>query len=109
MKLFSSMLHALKRSTSKQSPAALHITEAVHLAGERTGKNTVPIPKQSEQHVTMRLAYASEDERYLEVRIEGKTIKIAKSRAHYILDGGEVLVTMTKKYAASRPELAGQQ
>jgi len=59
--------------------------------------------------VTMRLVYVGEDERYIKLLVGSKTLKIAKSRVQYVLDDGDVvLVTMTQRYANSRPELATQ-
>lgn len=65
------------------------------------------IPAKSE-HVTIRLAYAGEDTKYLRVNVAGKAYKVAKSRIQYVRHGDDVMVTMTRKYAASRPELVEQ-
>lgn len=66
------------------------------------------VPAKSE-HVTIRLAYAGEDTKYLKVKVAGKAYQIAKSRIQYVRLGDDVTVAMTRKYAASRPELVGQQ
>lgn len=48
--------------------------------------------------------------RYLRVKIDGKIFRLARSRIEYSFDDGDnAIVTMTRKYFASRPELAAQQ
>lgn len=118
MKFIARMLHAFERSTSPQSPAAPTETEVQHIAEVCHTRNDVAPAASTDksssqvkdvQHVTIRLIYAGEDTKYLKVVVGGKTLKIAKSRIQFVLEGDEVIVTMTKRYAASRPELVGQQ
>lgn len=43
--------------------------------------------------------------RYLRVKIDGKIFRLARSRIEYTFEGDNAIVTMTRKYFASRPEL----
>lgn len=58
--------------------------------------------------LTASFRFAGEDTKYVKVSVAGKVFSIAKSRAKYQVDGDEVTVTMTRRYAASRPELGVQ-
>jgi hypothetical protein len=117
MKFIARMLLALKRTTASNALApketkAPHIAEACPTVNDAAPAASLDNPSsqvKDEHQVTMRLAYAGEDAKYLKVEVAGKTIKIAKSRVQFELEGDEAVVTMTKRYAASRPELAGQQ
>ena len=106
MKQIDKLLHVLKSFKNR-------LTQA----GKITARDECPpdietasaeIPAKPE-HVTIRLTYAGEDTQYLKVKVGGKTRQIAKSRIKYHQDGVDVVVTMTRKYAASRPELVVQQ
>lgn len=118
MKLIAKILQALERFTTPQTSAAPTETEILYVAEACPTRNDVATavsPDKSssqvkdEQQVTMHLAFAGEDVKYLKVKVAGKTYKVAKSRIQYVRHGDDVMVTMTRKYAASRPELVGQQ
>ncbi|MDD5384551.1 MAG: hypothetical protein PHG89_06695 [Gallionella sp.] len=118
MRLIARMLQALERFTTPQTSAAPTETEILYVAEACSAINdaapAVSPDKPSsqvknEQQVTIHLAYAGEDAKYLRVKVAGKTYKVAKSRIQYVRHGDDVMVTMTHKYAASRPELVGQQ
>lgn len=102
MKLIYQLLHVLESFKNRQTQAG-----KINAKDERSPDiETVPteLPAKSE-HVTIRLTYAGEDTQYLKVKVGGKTRQIAKSRIQYRQDGADVVVTMTSRYAASRPEL----
>ncbi len=66
-------------------------------------------PEQHPDTLTTRFAFAGEDAKYVKVLVGDRAFSIAKSRAQYQIDGDEVTVTMTRRYAASRPELGIQE
>ena len=120
MKLYTAILHAIKRITGQQPSAVTSQTEIEHHIAEGCAKecvatpdsaSVIPNPVKVEQPgmVTMRFTFAGENERYLKVKVQGKIFQLAKSRVTYILSGIEVVVTMTSKYAASRQALVGLQ
>lgn len=102
MKLINQLLHVL--GSFKNQPTQEGIVEAKDESPPAVAIAPAEIPSKSE-HVTILLAYAGEDEKYLKVRVGSKILKIAKSRILYLQNGEEVVVTMTTRYAASRPEL----
>lgn len=111
MKLVARMLQALERFTAPPEKEVQHIAEACPAINDvvpaiSPDKSSSQV--KDEQLVTMQLAYAGEDAKYLKVITAGKTYKVAKSRIQYVRHGDDVMVTMTRKYAASRPELVAQ-
>lgn len=111
-------LHSIIERITGQQPSVATSQAAIehHLADGRAvaapnSPSVIPDQNKTEQHglVTMRFAFAGENERYLKVQVQGKIYQLAKSRVTYILDGSEVVVTMSRKYAFSRKELVGLQ
>ena len=114
-------LHSIiERITGQQPSAATSQTETEHIADVCANGSAVATPsrqdvipnqnKAEQQGIeVMRFAFAGENERYIKVKVQGKTYQLAKSRVTYILNGSEVVVTMSIKYAASRKELVGLQ
>ena len=108
-------LHSIiKRITgSKASPATSQTENTAEECAVATlnSPDVIPSLVKVEQQglVAMRFTFAGENERYLKVKVQGKIFQLAKSRVTYNLNGSEVVVTMTSKYAASRQELVGLQ
>lgn len=117
MKLIAKMLHAFDRATTPQAsaPPEKEVPHDAEFCPTINDVATAVSPDKSsskskdQQHVTIRLNYAGEDTKYLMVRVAGKKYKISLSRIRYVRHGDDVVVTMTRKYAASRPELAVTQ
>lgn len=111
-------LHGIIERITGQQPSAVTSQAAIehHLAEEcavatPSRQDVIPDQNKTEQQclVTMRFTFAGENERYIKVEVQGKIYQLAKSRVTYILNGSEVVVTMSSKYAASRQELVGLQ
>lgn len=111
-------LYQVERVARQQASARTNKTGVAHYAEESTDGWLVGTKAEldeafgrgkevqsSEERVTALLTFAGQDDRYVKVRVGEKVFSIAKSRAEYVVDGNEIVLTISRRYAASRPEL----
>jgi len=55
--------------------------------------------------ITVLFPFAGSDEKYVKVAVGHRIYKIGKRMIDWVLQGDQVQVTMSEKYAATRPEL----
>lgn len=66
----------------------------------------VKVPRSKKVIVQAVFEYVGEDEKYLHINAFGKVIRLGKRLVTFAFQGtGEVVVSMSKKYAAHRKEL----